>query len=171
MKENVRSLKKRLYRFSLLPNRISRAKYYHGHNVHSPFVYGLVRNALMPKRLPDAGAHALFGALTAAGVPKRRALQLQGVMEYCGYGTFSVNATDGAELAVLTADYPAEALAGACDACRNSGVTLVVMQPYACRERQLACRAIVGAHRSTSVDNRAYLILFNNRLPKQHFRL
>ena len=38
-------------------------------------------------------------------------------------------------------------------------------------ERQALCRQLVAAHRSTSVDNRGYLLLFHNYLPKQHFRI
>ena len=33
------------------------------------------------------------------------------------------------------------------------------------------CAQIVSGHRSTTVDNRAYLLIFNNYLPKQHFRI
>ena len=51
------------------------------------------------------------------------------------------------------------------------GRTLVVLAPYVASERMAACRALVAGHRSTSVDNRAYLLLFNNGLPKQHFRI
>ncbi len=171
MKENARNLKKRLYALSLLPNRVSRAKYYRGHGVHSPFVYGLVRSAFMPKHLPDGTTRVLADALAQAGIPNRRASQLQSVMNYCGYGTFSIDSTESAELVILTADYSITELDGVAGVCGESGATLVIMQPYACRERQLACRTVVAAHRSTSIDNRAYLILFNNRLPKQHFRL
>jgi len=35
----------------------------------------------------------------------------------------------------------------------------------------MLCRQIVAAHRSTTVDNRGYLLIFNNNLPKQHFRI
>ncbi len=171
MKGNVRSLKKRLYKLSLLPNKISRAKYYHGHNVHSPFVYGLVRNAFMSRRFPVDAEHAIASELILRGVPRRRAMQLQNVMQYCEYSTFSIDVADGSDMVVLSAEFPTERLAAACDECRRSGTTAVIMQPYANRERQDACAAITLAHHSTAVDNRAYIIVFNNRLPKQYFRL
>ena len=49
--------------------------------------------------------------------------------------------------------------------------TVVLIAPYAGRERQALCRQIIAAHRSTTVDNRGYLLVFNNHLPKQHFQL
>ena len=51
------------------------------------------------------------------------------------------------------------------------GNTVAVMSPYDGRERRAMCLQIVAAHRSTTVDNRGYLLVFNNNLPKQHFRI
>ena len=52
-----------------------------------------------------------------------------------------------------------------------AGNTVAVMSPYDGRERRAMCLQIVAAHRSTTVDNRGYLLVFNNNLPKQHFRI
>ena len=52
-----------------------------------------------------------------------------------------------------------------------AGRTVAVLAPYDGCERQALCRQLVAAHRSTSVDNRGYLLLFHNYLPKQHFRI
>ena len=40
-----------------------------------------------------------------------------------------------------------------------------------CADDDKACRAIIAKHRCTDIDNRGYLLLFNNYLPKQSFRL
>ena len=53
----------------------------------------------------------------------------------------------------------------------NLGLGVVVMNPYDGREREDTCKEIVEAHLCTAVDNRGYLLIFNNRLPKQHFKL
>lgn len=172
MKISGRNIKRRPYGLSLVRDKLARAKHFRGHGVHSPFVYGLVRKAFMPDRLVAPGHCGLHDALLAAGIAPRRAVQLQNVAEYCGCTQYSLDAPDrDAELAILTADYPAESLAAACSAARQSGRTVAIMSPYACRERRNACREIVGLHRSTSVDNRGYLLIFNNHLPKQHFML
>lgn len=161
-----------------LRNRLSRARYFRGHGVHSPFVYGLVRGVFMSRRLLGADT-SLRDALTEAGVPVRRALELQNLMTYCGYRTFAVvggGAEKGiattAELGVVLLEAPEVAVLRCVEEASEHGATVAIMSPYAdpCRERM--CRALVAAHGSTSVDNRGYVLLFHDKyLPKQHFRI
>jgi hypothetical protein len=54
---------------------------------------------------------------------------------------------------------------------REQRLTLCIMSPYDNANRWAVCRKIVEEHRSTTVDNRAYLLVFNNHLPKQKFVL
>ncbi len=171
MKVNGRNIKRRLYKLSLLTDEIARAKHYRGYGIHSPFVYGLIRKVFMCSRLVDNSRTELYEALLALGVARKRAVQLQNTMIYCGCNTFAINGDGSAEFNIATADYPADSLPAAYETARRHGATLVVMVPYANRERRDACRAIIAEHRSTSVDNRGYILIFNNKLPKQHFRL
>lgn len=171
MKINGRNIKRRLYKLSLLTDEIARAKYYRGHGIHSPFVYGLIRKVFMCNRLSDSANTALYEALLAEGVSRKRAVQLQNTMLYCECGTFALNGDGSADFNIATADYPAEHLSAVYDAAREHRTMLVVMQPYANRERRDVCRTIAAGHNSTTVDNRGYLLIFNNKLPKQHFRL
>ena len=91
-------------------------------------------------------------------------------MPDCGYKTFGLNRAD-AELCVVTRDRSrAETLALVREA-GEAGHTVAVMSPYDGRVRQALCAQIVAQHRSTTVDNRGYLLIFNNHLPKQHFRI
>ena len=145
-------------RVTELRNRLSRARFFRGHGVHSPFVYDVVRNVFMRDTLLP-GDRALFRELLAAGVPERRAVQLQNLAIHCGYATFGLNRAD-AEFCIATSSLS-----------RTETLALVVMSPYDGRERRAMCLQIVAAHRSTTVDNRGYLLVFNNNLPKQHFRI
>ena len=124
----------------------------------------------MPRELLP-GDRALYHALLAEGTPERRAVQLQNLSIHCGCRDFGMNRAD-ADLCIVTRDLPLPAaLATVGDAC-EAGRTVVVMEPYRDGARADMCRRIVAGHRSTSVDNRAYLLLFNDRfLPKQHFRI
>ena len=152
-----------------LRNRLSRARYFRGHGVHSPFVYDIVRRVFMRDDLLP-GRRDLYEALLTAGVSRRRAVQLQNLMIHCGYGTFGLNRAD-AEFCIATRGLSrAETLALVGDAAA-AGNTVAVMSPYDGRERRAMCLQIVAAHRSTTVDNRGYLLVFNNNLPKQHFRI
>ncbi len=147
-------------RVAELRYRLSRARYFRGHGVHSPFMH----DGLLP------GDRTVYDSLTAAGVSRRRAGQLQNLAIHCGYKTFGLNRAD-AELCVVTRDRSrAETLALVREA-GEAGHTVAVMSPYDGRVRQALCAQIVAQHRSTTVDNRGYLLIFNNHLPKQHFRI
>jgi len=156
-------------RLAATGDRLARARYFRGHGVHSPFVYALVREVFMRAGLLP-GDRALYRALHDAGVGERRAVQLQNLAIHAGYGTFGLNRADAA-FSIATAGLPQGELLALVAAAEKTGATVAVLEPYAGSERQTLCRRIVAAHGSTSVDNRGYLLLFNNQLPKQHFKL
>jgi hypothetical protein len=167
MKNSGRTLKRRL---QLLGNRISRIKHHKGHGVHSPFVYGFVRRVIMTKTLCEGANLSLYNDLLAKGVAEKRARELNNTLCYIEGQSYSISEVDG-DLSILLADYPTEQLRIAYEEAKSKGVTLVICQPYLNRERQNEIKALVGEHLSTTVDNRAYIVFFNNRLPKQHYRL
>lgn len=152
-----------------LRDRLARARYFRGHGVHSPFVYTLVREVFMRGDLRP-GDRTLYEALRAEGLPQRRAVQLQNLALRCGYTSFGMNRAEG-DLCIVTQETPPATVLELVHAAAEARRTVALIAPCANRERQALCRSIVAAHRSTTVDNRAYLLLFNNHLPKQHFRL
>ena len=167
MKVSGRNLGRRLM---LLGDRIARLKHRKGHGVHSPFVYGFVRKALMTKTLCDGSGTALYDSLIAVGLKEKRARELHNVLSYIEGQSYSINEVEG-DLSILLADYPTEQLRAALMAAKSEGVALVICQPYLNRERQNEVNALLAEHCSTTVDNRAYIVFFNNHLPKQHYRL
>ena len=156
-------------RVAELRNRLARARYFRGHGVHSPFVYNIVRNVFMREALLP-GDRALYRALLDAGIAERRAVQLQNLAIHCGYRTFGLDCAD-AEFCILTRRLPRTGTLAMVRAAAENGHTVAVMSPYDGRVRQALCRQIVAGHRSTTVDNRGYLLIFNGNLPKQHFRI
>ena len=76
-----------------------------------------------------------------------------------------------AEFCILTRDLPRAETLALVAAAGEAGHTVALMSPCEGQDRQMLCRQIVAAHRSTTVDNRGYLLIFNNNLPKQHFRI
>lgn len=153
-----------------LRNRLSRARYFRGHGVHSPFVYALVREVFMAHG-PISAEHELRDALLVRGVAPRRALELQNLMVHCGYSSFRIDG-GGADLCIATRALSAAETLQLVRQAASEGATVAVMDPYADRDRVRLCTAIVAGHRSTSVDNRGYLLVFHtNRTPRQHFKL
>ena len=167
MKISGRNLRLRL---QLLGNRLSRAKHYRGYGVHSPFVYSLVRKVFMCRALFDGSGSELYDRLRQEGLSVKSARQLHNLLPYIGADTYSINSVEG-EVAILLEGYPTEQLRGAYDEAKNDGRTLVICQPYTNRERQICVKELMEIHTSTTVDNRAYILFFNNYLPKQHYRL
>ena len=154
---------------------LKRARYFRGHGVHSPFVYAIVRQVFMRSALiPNCGT-ALFDALTDRGISVRRAVQLQNLMIHCGYKTFGIDCADDdtarRDITIATLAAESERLEAMAAKAAADGSTLCIMSPWHDRRRDETCRAIIARHRCTDIDNRGYLLLFNNYLPKQSFRL
>lgn len=167
MKISGRNIKRRL---ALWSDRLSRTKHFRGHGVHSPFAYGLVRKVFMRRTLYDGSGTSLYDALRERGVAERRAIQLHNARLYCAADTWSIDSTES-DFVILTKEYSSEQLIATYGELQKRGAIVVILSPYANRERQERVATIVTSHRSTSIDNRAYIILMNNHLPKQHFKL
>ncbi|MEG2614265.1 MAG: hypothetical protein RR996_04395 [Alistipes sp.] len=176
-------------RVAELRNRLARARYFRGHGVHSPFVYDIVRHVFMSHKLLGSDT-SLRDVLLAAGVGGLRALELQNLMTHCGYHTFAVcggsfdelagalavegGVASGAnvELYVLLSGLSEDETWHMVHQAAGCGATVAVVTPYADPKRERMCRAMIFEHSSTTVDNRGYLLIFNNKcLPKQHFRI
>lgn len=171
MKINGRNIKRRLYGLKTLPTRLARARYFRGHGVHSPFVYAIVRQVFMKHRLRSEET-ALHDRLVVLGIPQRRAVQLQNLSTWCHYTVWSVDRLpDPCDLCILTTEVGEKETCEIVRRAARQGTTLAVMAPYDGRDRAMLCRQLIAGHGCTTIDNRAYLLIFNNHLPKQHFRL
>lgn len=171
MKISGRNISRRLYGLEMLPSRLKRARYFRGHGVHSPYVYDIVRKVFMKSKLQTSDT-ALYDSLRERGISRRRAVQLQNLLAHCGYSTFGIDrAAERVDMLVATTDVAPDRLPQLASEAERNRSTLCVMSPYLSAERQRVCRQIVDAHASTSVDNRGYLLLFNNHLPRQRFKL
>ncbi len=171
MKQTGRNLKQRLYGLGQLPSRVARARYFRGHGVHSPYVYAIVRQVFMRREL-NGERSDLYHLLLEQGAPRRRAIQLQNLMIHCGYTHFAIDALpEGCPFAILSSTLDETTTRSLVEQAARTRATLVLARPYACRERTELCRRIIEKHKGTTVDNRGYLIIFNNHLPKQHFKL
>lgn len=174
MKISGKNLKRRLYGVSRLHDRVKRARHFRGHGVHSPFVYSIVRQVFMSSKFITDDSYyttIVYGALLEQQIPHKRALQLANLCAYCGYREISYGRPCAADLIIVPQGVDPENFAPYVQIAGECGATLVIMMPYLNNKRDMACREIVAQHKCTTVDNRGYLLIFNNHLPKQHFRL
>jgi hypothetical protein len=170
-----RNIRKRLAKAAGYSRTALRFKHYRGRKVHSPFVYGIVRNAIM-KTTPQGSDHGLFRELRGRGFSVKRAAQLQNLYTFRGYES-AVFAPHDSPLAAgtlcfLVPSLSEEGTRELVESARGTGATLCLVWPYESRERRRLARDLVARHGGTSVDNRGFLLLFTDpRLPKQHFKL
>lgn len=174
MKITGRNIKRRLYSLCTLPSNMKRARYFRGHGVHSPYVYAIVREVFMRSTLMT-DEHTLHDLLITAGVTRRRAVQLQNLMTHCKYTSYKIDCPVeqivDCDIVFATTNTATEKLTSMAEKAREEHITLCIISPSMERQRDNICKAIVDAHPCTSVDNRGYLLLFNNHLPRQRFRL
>ena len=170
MKRSGRTLKARLYGLKHLPSRIRRARHFRGHGVHSPYVDNIVRKVFMQSKLV-CECRDLYAALKSRAVAERRCVELQNLVAHCGYQSWRIDTVEACDFIVCTLDTTYDALQSYVEYAREHGVTLCILDPYNNASRWEVCRTIVENHPSTTVDKRAYLLVFNNHLPKQVFVL
>lgn len=170
MKRSGRTLKQRLYGLKHISSHLRRARYFRGHGVHSPYVYSIVRQVFMISKLKGDECR-LYDALITKGVAKRRAVQLQNLVLHCNYDSWAIDEIRDVRFIVATVDVASADLTRYAAYAQEHGITLCIMSPYYSAERWEVSRGIIDAHPSTTVDNRAYLLIFNNHLPMQRFRL
>ena len=129
----------------------------------------------MRSKLYEGSATDLYDALMARGVAKRRAIQLQNLVNHCRYERYAIDCPleqmAEADMVIATTAVCPDELAKMAEKACEVKCTLCIMSPARDMGRDMACRAIVEAHKCTSVDNRGFLLVFNNHLPKQKFRL
>lgn len=117
----------------------------------------------------------LYDVLITLGVAERRATELQNLMGHCHYDSFGIDCAGeqsvNKDMVIATLKCDEEQLQQMAAQATDEQRTLCILYPAYDQKRDKCCKAIVEAHKCTSVDNRAYLLLFNNHLPRQKFRL
>lgn len=173
-----KNIKGTIVRAALYSRTLTHIKHYRGFGVHSPFVYGVIRNAIM-KHDPQGEDHSLYEELRSRGFSKRRAAQLQNLYGFQSFTSAAFAGEDGripemdaGTLCLAMSSFPENAMPELVGRARETGCTLCVVSPRETRNRKRMSSGLVDSHRYTSIDNRGFLLLFfNDRLPKQHFKL
>jgi hypothetical protein len=134
---------------------IPRIRHWHGHGIHSPFVYGLVR-AVFTGGCRLGEQRDLYNIMRSKGLRRKMARQLQNLASHCGMWW-----EEGMCIVMPCDHVPTEP---------DGDTTFVVVAPYRNSDRINACMSASGGR--LTVDTRRFFIIFNNRqLPHQHFKI
>lgn len=151
---------------------IARIRHFRGHGVHSPYVYNIVREVFMRQRLIVSGEFKLYDLLKSR-VDNDVAIQLQNLATVCGYKEFVIDnviSTD-VDLAIYSLTYPIERVGESLIIARESGTTVVIFTRDRDADFDELTKALDMNHKSTIIKKKAYLLIFNNHLPKQRYTL
>ncbi len=157
---------------SRIQRSITRLRHRNGHGVHSPYIYSIVRNVIMARELSSSEDQLLYSDLiTETPLDGKYAAELDRLRKHCVYKSSCIDRVEEVDMIVCTACCTNSLTRKIVDYGASRGITIVLLSPYATLEREGMCESIIKSHTSTTLDRRAYLIIFNNHLPKQHFQL
>ena len=141
-----------------------------GYGVHSPMLYRIIREAMMPRHVVDSD-HSLYDALRLRKVGRRTATRLQNLFTLESYTEWRIDepsATGG--VTVLTPDCTAEKVREIIGGLEE-GAVCAIYPPWGCQRRAL-CRELTKAHRSMSAEKPQLMLYFaRTDLRKQHIRI
>ncbi len=160
-------LKGRISKGGIL-NRLLRFRYYKGHSIHSPFMYIVVRYILTNRELFNPSS-TIYSAIIDLEISKRTAIEISNLAHHIGCQSLAIDGNiTSSDLTVLTTLYSDSDVRREVDRAKESGTAVVILSPYSRKE---LCNEILKSHTCTSIDRYNYILLLNNHLPKQHFRV
>ncbi len=169
MSHKHKKIKDYLCKRGVITNRLSRIRHFRGHGVHSPYIYIMVRKILLHHNYDASQFDALvIKRLQSDSLSTHRAEEILAIAQYCQYSTFSFDACKECDMVILSTLCSDEDVTYITEWAKINGIAVVIISPY---KRKELCDTILKNHTSTSVDRYDYLLLLNNYLPKQHFRL
>lgn len=142
-----------------------------GFAVHSPFMYGVVRKAMMPRRIvgPQSDLHK---ALLAQGCNRRAATRLQNYHTHLGYTRWGFNEPVEEGLVIITPDCSEQQVRIVAEKLSDGRqATLCILHCRNKAQRTMA-EQFVANHSSMSASKNDFtLLVYGKKLPKQHIIL
>lgn len=148
---------------------IKHLRHSRGYGIHSPFLYRIVRESMMPRQIV-ANDDSLYRALRTKGADRRTAIQLQNLYEREHYPSWSIDKSGDKEaLTIATESCSEVTIRSMAQSLKEHNGTLCILHKPLNRQRKGFCRAIVAEHHSMSAEKRKFTLLFSRHdLRKQH---
>ncbi|MFI3323340.1 MAG: hypothetical protein SNI45_05445 [Rikenellaceae bacterium] len=160
--------KDQLWRGGRITNLLSRFGHFRGRGIHSPFIYYVVRNVFLSRKLQHVTA-PVFEQLTAINLNSRTATELANFAYHCEATTVAIDRNDdSAKMIICSTQCPDDTIEALFESAATNGTSIVILTPY---KRRALCNSLLKRHCCTSIDRFKYLAFLNNHLPKQHFKL
>lgn len=141
-----------------------------GYGVHSPMLYRIVREAMMPRRIRGDRSD-LYDALRRLGVDRRTALRMQNLLSVGGYENWQID-TPPAQSNLLTvattaaSDQEIEEMVARLS--KYEGAVCVIFGLWGGKRRNF-CRQLTDTHHSMSAEKPAFMLYISRRdIQKQH---
>jgi hypothetical protein len=150
-----------------------RFRHSRGYGVHSPFLYKVVREAMMPRRVATT-TPLLREELVALGVGRRTAVRLQNYLDIAQHTCWAIDTAEGGAqgtLFVATPDCPHEVVEQMAEMCGVDGTTMATLCVihHKGKAERVWRRELVEGHKGMSAEKPRFTFLFfNPALPKQH---
>ena len=142
-----------------------------GYGVHSPFLYRIVREAMMPRGVME-GDTTLFDTLRSKGVDRRTATRLHNLRIVEHYAVWGIDECKGGGLMVATPECEESRVGEMIRTLGEQGGALCVLHPVGNRPRRELCRRLVAEHNSMSASKVGFTLFFSRHdLRKQHITL
>ena len=141
-----------------------------GYGVHSPMLYRIVREAMMPRHIVGSEC-TLYDTLRLHKVGRRTATRLQNLYTTEGYAEWRIDEpADPQGLTILTPACTEEKIREIVGGLEQG--TVCVTYPLLGCQRRALCRELVKAHHSMSAEKPRLMLYFaRTDLHKQHIRI
>lgn len=140
-----------------------------GYGVHSPFLYGVVRDSMMPRKV--MGDNALYNELRSRGIDKRTAIRLQNYLHHEGFTRWSIGPEEelSSQLCILPEECPEEMVSQMHQELCHHAERATLCLLHSTKSRKRMRDRIVTDHPCMSAEKSRFTLLFlNPSLPKQH---
>lgn len=170
-------IKQRLFRAYFRIGAHIHVRHWRGHGIHSPFMYGIVRNVFMKSRITGSDT-SLYRDLRRERVSRKNAIKLQNLYSHCKMESYTLVPHLGADnpcgrnLCILLPDVTMETIVATVrDTAARHG-SLILLAPHRSARCWRLSQRIWQHYPCVSVDRRLMMIyFFNPKLQPQHYRI